>query len=152
MSPFTTEDLLREGVPILAILVVWTATTGLLEVVLAPMGFVNLAALVVAGLYAVVRGRQLTDRVEPVFQVPDLERTVRTAVRPLLPALVWFLLAGPANRAGAAPLVGEFLDAFRAPAAFVLAGTGVVTVLLFAVATGSATLRTQPHGNAFADD
>lgn len=135
MSPlFDVKRLLQEGVPIAAVLLFWTALSLFTDSPVA--GGLRYAGVVMAALYVVVRGVELAGSF-PVVGAPEtpgelLLENASVAVS----ASLWF--------AGAVVAYAVFLD----PLGFVLTGTGVGTVLLYAVAVGLPRVRAAAAGEA----
>lgn len=147
MPSLTFGRVLRESSPIALILLIWGVVAQFFPD--RPLSAVWLAGLVTAALYAIVRGHALASNAEPIFETNDPRSAVRTTVRLLLPSLVWFGLA----------LVFDFslglfepTEEIRDLAVTVLQGTGLVTVLLFAVAAGTASIRHDGRPRSLADD
>lgn len=157
MSPLTPKRTLRESGALALILVVWGVAAMVIGFEPTIRTGIQVAGLIMAGLYAVVRGRTLSADARAVYQSTDPEAILRDNFRALLPALAWFVLAAVAiGIEGLLDVALREFGLFAYPAAtlaYLFAGTGVMTVLLYAVATGYATLAsTRRPSSTSADD
>lgn len=154
--PLDARCLLRESIPIAAILAVWTVLSAVGVVPWLTVGL-RVAGLVVAGLYVLHRGRQLADQVTvaPLDAADPIDPVVavRTHKQVLLAAGAW-VLAG-IGLALLTALVGLFFyrfdEAIAEPLGFFLSATGVTTVLLYAVVVSRSRLDAQHRGDEGTD-
>lgn len=145
----STRRVLEESVSIALILLVW-ALLSVLGTADGRLQFaIVLGGLVMAGLYAVVRGVALAADADPAYDRPDAERILRENGRAMLASAPWFVLAlvaatvaddvfrllvpVPQTMRLVRPSLEVLVQAF--------AYTGVLAVLLVAVATGTRALR-----------
>ncbi|WP_276302311.1 hypothetical protein [Halorussus lipolyticus] len=139
MVALQPRRLIREGLPIAAILTFWN----LLAVVASEQqvgGPVGAAGVVMAALYVLVRGVALSSEVLPPM-TGDVKGVLYENASLAVPAGAWFL-AGIATNA-----LGELLFAYGPPSfvstlASSLGGAGLGVVAIYAVAAGSRTLDT----------
>jgi hypothetical protein len=155
VSPLSPRRLVEESLPIAAVLLVWTVASWLVPVE-GVSGPVRDAGVVMAGLYAVVRGLALSDEVTAPVSVPaDVASTLRLNVPAILAAGPWFLAGGLVHVGGSIyrllPVVGGLYTSPAAPLARVCAGTGLAVVLVYAVAVGLPAGRAALSTDADAD-
>lgn len=129
-----TRRLLRESVPVAAILLFWLV----LAVPVRPSISAGLirAGIVMAILHTVVRAVVLVQELPPATQARDLEGILRENVGVAIPAGAWFLSAEIVYVVEGLWDTLGIPGAFTSPAdglAFVLNGTGVAVVLLYAI-------------------
>lgn len=137
MVALQPRRLIREGVPIAAILLFWN----LLAVVASEQHVgesVGSAGVVVAALYVLIRGVSLSAEVLPPM-TGDVRAVLYENARLAVPAGAWFLGAMATNA------LGELLFAYGPPSfvsalASSLAGAGLGVVAIYAVAAGYRTL------------
>lgn len=142
VSPLDTRQLLEESVPIAIVLAFW--------VVLSWFGGSRIgtnirnAGIVMALFYTVVRGIALSRSIPSTPQPVDPEELIRENAAVALPAAAWFFAAIVIS------FIAQFWDEFigiglfTSPEnsfAFVLSTTGVLTVLLYAIAVGRSRIR-----------
>jgi hypothetical protein len=145
----STRRVLEESTSIALILLVWAVLSVLTYAVGTLQFGLQLAGLTMAVLYAVVRGVRLAPDADPAYDDPDAESVLRENGRALLAGAPWFavafVLAALIHGVVGFDLVvpGPFALSRVAAGTFVqvFAVTGVVTVLLVAVATGTRALR-----------
>jgi len=130
--------IVRESVPLAAIVLLWTVLSVLASHPLVGQGL-SVAGIAVGLLYALRRGADLAGTASGLAR--DTRGLLEQSLRIALPALVWFLLAR------ALFLLRGLWDQLALPGAFVspaetlgfaLTVTGVLTVVLQAVAIGLA--------------
>lgn len=137
-----TRRLLRESMPVAAILLFWLA----LSVPVEPSISAGLlrAGLIMAILYSVVRGVMLAQEYPPTSRATELEGILKENVRIAIPAGVWFLSVEVIY------VVESLWDTlgipglFKSPAdslAFVLNGAGIAVVLIYAIWVGLPYIR-----------
>lgn len=140
--PLDTRRLLRESAPVAVILLFWTVPGSFVRVDVAT-GLLR-AGVVMALLYTAVRGVGLARTTPPTPQPRDVRALLRENARVALPAGAWFLAAHLTY------VVEGFWDSFGLPGlftspaeelGFVFVGTGVATVLLYALAVGLPRVR-----------
>jgi hypothetical protein len=137
MVALQPRRLIREGIPIAAVLAFWN----LLAVVAQEQHVgesVGSAGVVMAALYVVVRGVSLSSEVLPPV-TGDVREILYENAQIAIPAGAWFLGAMLTN------VLGELLFAYGPPSfvsaiASSLAGAGLGVVALYAVAAGHRTL------------
>jgi hypothetical protein len=139
-APVVPRRLLVESLPVAAVLLFWVVLSWVAPAPGLATGL-RLAGVVMAVSYVVVRGVDLSHSRRVAPQPVDVAAVLRENVRVLLAAGAWFVAA----------VLVELLEglwrgfglpgAFTSPGeglGFVLTGTGVATVLLYAVAAGVA--------------
>lgn len=140
---------LEETVSIALVLLLWAVLSTLAMGDGRVQFAVLVSGLVMAGLYAVVRGVALSSDADPAYEDPDAESVLVQNGRALLVAVPWFVLAlvVAVVAEGAFGLVfpfsgsSTFVRRSLATLVQVFAFTGALSVLLVAVATGTRALR-----------
>lgn len=153
------RQLVRESLPIFGIVLLWAIPAALLQHGAVTTGL-QAAGVVMALLYAGVRGYRLAGTVPVHGPVIEPAALLRTNLVALGGAGVWFLLALVADASGGfATLGGTIVTSPLAALEFASAATGVVTVVLYAVVVGVTILdhdrAGSPHrdpSGTFADD
>lgn len=140
--PLDSRRLVLESAPVAVILLFWISISSFVRPVIAT-GLLR-AGVIMALLYTVVRGLRIA-KIQPLTDQPaDIEGILRENVRVALPAGIWFLSAH------AIFVVEHIWDTFGIPGlftspaeglAFVFTGTGVASVLLYAIAIGVSRVR-----------
>lgn len=132
-----TRQLLRESTPVAAILLFWVALSTPVEPSISE--WLIRAGIIMAILYTVVRSVILAQEQGPITQATHLQGLLEENVRVALPAGVWFLSAQLVYVVeGLWDMLG-IPGTFTSPAdgvAFVLNGTGIAVVLLYAIWVG----------------
>lgn len=141
-SELDARRLVEESLPAAVALLLWSllATVAQNGVALG----LRIAGIVMALLYVAVRASALADSLAVDEQPTDPEPILRENVSVALAAGVWFLSAL------VVALFADFIENIIFPLrglfsaiSFVLAATGVATVIFYAVAVGTARLRGQ---------
>ncbi|MFB6172464.1 MAG: hypothetical protein ABEJ23_08005 [Haloarculaceae archaeon] len=145
MAP-STGTLLRESAPVAVVVGFWLVLSWFGREPAIATG-VRYAGVLMGLLYAVVRGVRLADASAAHPAPSDAGELLAENVRVAVPAGAWFLAAVLVDFAAELwrPLVGVGL--FTSPAAglsFVFTATGVLTVVLYAVAVGLPRVRDEP--------
>jgi hypothetical protein len=140
-APLTARALLRESLPVVAVLFFWSVLSW--PTIPGVDDALRTAGLAMVALYVVVRGVSLSRHVSaPVFS--DVASVLRENVRAALPAAGWFvaahLVAALESLWQGVGLPGLFTSP-RGALVRLFALTGVATVGLYAVAVGTAALR-----------
>lgn len=141
-SQLDTSRLLRESIPVAAILSFWLFFGRFVHPIIAN-GLLR-AGVVMALLYTVGRGISLTQAVQSTAQTRDIRDTIKENIHVAIPAGAWFLVAALVYQ------VEDFWNTFALPGldtspadyiALVFTGAGVAVVLLYAIATGLSRLN-----------
>lgn len=143
----TPNRLARESLPLAVVIAVWTAAA--FVVGSGPVGGrLGLAGTIMGALYALVRGTALADEAGAPFSDRSPAALLRENGLVLLGAAPWFLAAAVSAQLlaplsavpGLRPVV-EPIESLLHDLAPALASVGTLTVLLYAVATATASLR-----------
>lgn len=143
--------LVRESFPILGITLLWAIPAALVE--MAPVSdALRVAGIVMALLYAAVRGVQLAGSVPVQAPLGEPEVLLRTNAVALVAAAMWFVLALVADALGGfSGLGGSLVLSPLRGLQFSFAATGVVTVVLYAVVLGVGVVKYRDGGTAHRD-
>lgn len=161
MSPPNPRDVLLESPPIAAIMLFWLVVSWLAPFPPITTG-IRAAGVVMALLYAVVRGLAVAERGEPSLSLGDYGTVLRVNGLALLAAAGWFVLARLVLIMGVLWTQLGLPGLFTSPAGgllFAFSTTGVLTVVLYAVAFGAGALdggfpperRSAPDGSPVGD-
>lgn len=154
MTELSLRQLVRESLPLPAILLLWSVLAAFVG---APIqSGLELVGVVMMTLYAVVRGVGLGRTRDVDDGETDLPDVLRQNGRVAVVAGVWFLAATLVSLLRVAWRAFVELPAFSTvaePVVFVFVGSGVGTVVLYAVAVATAELRpATPSRSLSADD
>lgn len=145
--PLSIRRVLTESVSIAVVLLAWGLLSAVAYGASVQLG-IQVAGLVMAGLYAIVRGVSLAADASPAYVDSDVANVLRENGRAMLAGLPWFALAFALEflvrsvlhleivRSGPALVRTVFPTLVQA-----FAFTGALTVLLVAVATGTPAIR-----------
>lgn len=143
------QRVLTESVPIGAILLAWALLSALATASGSLQFAIQLAGLLMAALFALVRGVALAHEATPAYEDPTVEDVLEENGRAMLAGGPWFVLALVAAflfRGGFGLGLslfgrGDLLSRAFGGLVDVFAFTGTITVLLVAIATGTRALR-----------
>lgn len=142
VPPLDTRRLLRESAPVAVILLFWTTLSTVAHPIVA--SGLHRAGLIMALLYTVVRGVALARRHTPTPAPETVVGILRENVRVVIAAGAWFVAAELVYVVERLWEDSDLPGAFTSPAealAFVLAGAGVATILLYAIVVGLPRIR-----------
>ncbi|MFD1586731.1 hypothetical protein ACFR9U_07025 [Halorientalis brevis] len=138
-SPLDARRLVEESVPAAVVLLFWSVLAAIAQSGVA-LGL-RIAGVVMALLYVVVRALTLADSLaddgQPIESEPILRENATVAVA----SGVWFLAALLFSAPLPIPRSIDYLFGLFSAISFALAATGVLTVVLYAVAVGIVRMR-----------
>jgi len=141
-SPLDARRLVEETVPVAVVLLFWSVLAAIAQSGVA-LGL-RIAGVVMALLYVVVRALALADSLADDGQPVDSEPILRENATVAVASGVWFLTA--LLFSAPIPIARQIVYLLRglfSAISFAFAATGVLTVVLYAVAVGIVRVRTQ---------
>ncbi|WP_415380477.1 hypothetical protein [Halosimplex sp. TS25] len=143
MSLRSPRQVLTESVPIAGIMVFWLVASWIGSHPLLGTG-ARVAGLVMALMYAFVRGIAFTTGSRPSPELDDIGTVLRVNALALTAAAAWFVLARLTLIIGHVWNDLALPGLFTSPAdgfAFAFTATGVMTVIMYAIALGTAAIH-----------